>query len=103
MADTIFFSVVIPTYNRADQISDTIRSFLDQNYNRFEIIVVDDGGSDNTREVVTAFKDQRISYHYKENGERAAARNYGAALAKGDYVTFYDSDDAVYPFYFSHA
>lgn len=99
----MFFSIVIPSYNRAGLISHTIRSFLQQDHLDFEVLVVDDGGSDNTKEVVEKFSDKRIRYFYKENGERGAARNYGAWQASGDYITFFDSDDIVYPWYLSHA
>lgn len=99
----IKFSVVIPSYNRAVLIPKTIQSVLDQTVQDFEIIVVDDGSKDNTEEVVRVIPDSRISYYKKENGERGAARNYGAARAKGQYVTFIDSDDWMYPFYFEEA
>lgn len=99
----LFFSVVIPSYNRANFIVDVIRSFLVQDYKAFEILVVDDGSTDNTRDVVQAINDTRVQYFYKVNGERGAARNYGAARAKGKYITFFDSDDLVYPWYLSNA
>jgi glycosyltransferase involved in cell wall biosynthesis len=99
----LLFSVVIPTYNRAGLIGLTIRSFLEQDHKSFEILVVDDGGTDNTKEIISSFNDQRIQYLHKENGERGAARNYGAAGAKGKYITFFDSDDLVYPWFLSHA
>lgn len=100
----VFFSVVIPTYNRANHIAAVIQSFLDQEFRDFEIIVVDDGSKDDTRErIAGAFNDDRITYYYKENGERGAARNYGAIRGSGKYVTFFDSDDVVYPYYLSHA
>ena len=93
----ILFSIIIPTYNRADFIVKTIQSILNQTYTNFEVIVVDDGSTDNTLELVTAIKDDRIIYYKKENAERGAARNYGANLAKGDYVNFFDSDDIALP------
>ena len=99
----IFFSVVIPSYNRADFISATIQSFLAQDYEAFEILVVDDGSTDNTRDVVNSINDSRIQYFQKANGERGAARNFGAARARGHYITFFDSDDLVYPWYLSNA
>ena len=87
------FSIIIPTYNRADFIEKTINSVLNQTHKDFEIIVVDDGSTDNTREIVTDIKDERIHYYKKENEERAVARNFGARKAKGEYVNFLDSDD----------
>lgn len=97
MQDTPYFSVVIPTYNRAHLIRKTIESVLAQQDRDFEILVVDDGSRDNTEEVVRAIKDERVAYYQKENAERAAARNYGAARARGRYVNFFDSDDLLYP------
>lgn len=92
----ILFSIVIPTYNRADFIVKTIQSILNQTYSNFEIIVVDDGSTDNTEEIVKAIKDSRINYYKKENAERGAARNFGTQKAKGDYINFFDSDDLAY-------
>lgn len=93
---TPFFSVVIPTYNRAHLIEKTIRTILDQNFADFEVLVVDDGSNDNTDQVVKAISDSRITYYKKDNAERAVARNFGSARAKGKYVTFFDSDDLMY-------
>lgn len=92
-----YFSIVIPTYNRAHLIRQTIESILAQEDTDFEVIVVDDGSKDNTEEVVRAITDERVAYHKKENAERGAARNYGAARARGAYVNFFDSDDLLYP------
>ena len=103
MPDNTFFSVVIPTYNRATYLARTIESILAQSYAHFEIIVVDDGSTDHTAEVVDTFGEPRIRYYCKENGERAAARNFGTARANGDYVTFLDSDDLLYPNYLQRA
>lgn len=75
----------------------TITSVLQQTFNDFEIIVVDDGSTDNTEEVVGAIKDSRLQYIKKQNGERAAARNFGAAMASGQFVNFFDSDDIALP------
>lgn len=97
------FSVIIPTYNRENFIGDTISSFLKQDYLNIEILVVDDGSTDNTKQIVESIRDERVKYYRKENGERGAARNYGAKLAQGKYLTFFDSDDIVYPWYISNA
>jgi len=91
------FSIVIPTYNRAQLIGNTIQSVLNQTYTNFELIVVDDGSSDNTKEVVNGFNDLRIKYFWKENAERGAARNFGLKQANGEYVFFIDSDDEMLP------
>jgi len=93
----IFFSIIVPTYNRAAFIQETISSFLKQTYPYFELIIVDDGSSDNTRELINSIPDTRIKYFRKENGERGAARNFGAQMANGDYINYFDSDDIAYP------
>jgi glycosyltransferase involved in cell wall biosynthesis len=95
----MFLSIIIPTYNRAGFIGKTLASLLvqDASASDFEIIVIDDGSTDNTREVMESFDRTRVRYFRKENGERSAARNYGARLAKGDYINFFDSDDLAYP------
>ncbi|MFN8417106.1 MAG: glycosyltransferase family A protein [Cytophagaceae bacterium] len=91
-------SIVIPTYNRADFLPITLKSILSQTNPDFEVLIIDDGSKDNTQEVVQPFlKDERIKYFIKENNERGAARNYGAKLATGKYVNFFDSDDVMYP------
>src|SRR5690242_136065 len=92
-----FFSIVIPTYNRAHLIGKTIRSVLQQEFTDFEVLVIDDGSKDNTAEVMQTFSDPRINYFPKQNGERGAARNYGATRARGRYINFFDSDDLMYP------
>jgi len=92
-----FFSIVIPTYNRASYVKKTVESLLQQRYDQFEIIVVDDGSSDNTEEIISAIESYKVHYYKKENAERGAARNYGARLAKGTYINFFDSDDLAYP------
>jgi glycosyltransferase involved in cell wall biosynthesis len=88
-----YFSVIIPTYNRADFIGQTIASVLKQDFEDFELIIVDDGSTDNTKEVVAGIEDKRIRYYKKENAERGAARNFGAKKAGGEYLNFLDSDD----------
>ena len=72
-----FFSIIIPTYDRASFITKTINSVLSSEFTDFEIIVVDDGSTDNTSEIVSAIQDNRIKYIYQENKERGAARNNG--------------------------
>jgi len=91
-------SVIIPTYNRAHLLPRAIQSVLSQTYQDFELIVVDDGSTDNTEEVVKNFKDKRIRYiqHGKSKGA-PAARNTGIKTAKGEYIAFQDSDDEWFP------
>lgn len=87
-------SVVLPTYNRASLLPRAIKSVLSQTYKNFELIIIDDNSSDNTKEIVKCFKDKRIKYiRHKENKGGAAARNAGIKLAKGKYIAFQDSDD----------
>ena len=90
-------SVIIPCFNRADIVGETIESVLSQSYARFEIIVIDDGSTDNTSEVVSAYADRRIRYFYKANGGLSAARNSGLDAARGEFTAFLDSDDVWYP------
>ncbi len=91
----MFFSIIIPTYNRANLLPETIRSVQNQTFYDWECIVVDDGSTDNTKEVVEEIinSDSRIKYIYQENAERSAARNNGYLHSKGDWICFLDSDD----------
>ena len=96
MVSELLFSVVIPTYNRADTLLVTLNSVICQTYPNFEIIVVDDGSTDNTQSVVANIKDDRLKYVRIENSERAAARNVGIQSSKASYITFLDSDDVLF-------
>ena len=87
---------MIPTYNRASLIGAAIESVLAQTYTDFEVIVVDDGSTDNTREIVGRYGD-RVRYTYIENSGPARARNVGMSLARGEYLCLLDSDDLYYP------
>ncbi|MBC8496525.1 MAG: glycosyltransferase family 2 protein [Chloroflexi bacterium] len=91
-------SVVIPTYNRAGYILDAIESVLSQTYSDYEIIVVDDGSADHTRDMLQPLiADDKIRYVYQENQGVSAARNHGIRLAQGEYIAFLDSDDLFLP------
>jgi glycosyltransferase involved in cell wall biosynthesis len=85
------FSVIIPTYNRAATLSRAIESVINQTYPAKEILVMDDGSSDNTREVVEGFP--QVRYFYQENAGVSTARNKGAEIAAGEWLIFLDSDD----------
>ena len=89
-------SVVIPTYNSAQFIVETLESVFAQTYKDYEVIVVDDGSTDNTKEVLKPYM-SRIRYIYKENGGPASARNEGIKNARGEYIAFLDSDDLWLP------
>lgn len=86
-------SVIIPSYNRADKILPAVESVLNQTYTDLELIIVDDGSGDNTKEVIESINDSRIRYVYQENAGACAARNNGINQAKGEYIAFHDSDD----------
>lgn len=93
----MLFSIIIPTYNRAQLIKRTLESILTQKFQSFEVIIVDDGSIDNTEEVVASINDSRIRYYKKNNEERGIARNFGAKLSKGRFLNFFDSDDIMLP------
>lgn len=90
-------SVVIPSYNRASLIAQTIKSVQNQSYTNWELLIVDDGSTDNTFNVIEPYlKDDRITLHYRPKDRPAggnAARNYGFELSKGEYIKWLDSDD----------
>ena len=92
-------SVIIPTYNRANLVGKAIKSVLSQTYQDFEIIVIDDGSTDNTREVIRGFKDKRVKYikEYKKNRGISVTRNIGIKMARGKYIALLDSDDEFLP------
>jgi glycosyltransferase involved in cell wall biosynthesis len=90
-------SVVIPSYNRAHYIEKTIDSVLEQKRDDIEIILVDDGSTDNTRELVQNKYGDQVRYVYQENQGIPGARNTGIKNAQGDYIAFLDSDDYWHP------
>lgn len=90
------FSVIIPCYNRGVSLPETLQALLNQSYSNFEVLVVDDGSKDNTRELIQLFSEEkRIKYFFQENKGVGAARNYGAKHSKGQFLIFLDSDDLV--------
>lgn len=90
-------SVIIPCYNRAHLLKQTVQTFMEQSRMDFELIIVDDGSTDDTKQVVDSFKSNLIKYFHIPNVERGAARNYGAMRASGKYLNFFDSDDLALP------
>ena len=96
--DSPLISVIIPTYNRAGLIKETIESVCNQTYENLEILVIDDGSTDNTEQVTKSINDDRIKYFRQEHrGRPAPARNKGIQRAKGQFIAFLDSDDLWVP------
>lgn len=94
----IFFSIVIPTYNHAQFLDKAIKSVLNQTYERWEMIIIDNHSQDNTDEIVNKFNDSRISFlKIHNNGVIASSRNMGIHASKGEWIAFLDSDDLWYP------
>lgn len=91
------FSVIVPLYNKADYIYDTLQSVLAQTYKDFELIVIDDGSSDNSLEVVEKVTDPRLKVISQKNSGVSAARNKGIAIAESQWVAFLDADDIWHP------
>jgi glycosyltransferase involved in cell wall biosynthesis len=89
-------TVIIPTYNSANFVLEAVQSVLDQTYRRFEVIVVDDGSTDDTGVVLHRFRNL-IRYLYQENQGPSAARNAGIRAARGEYICFLDADDLWVP------
>src|SRR5688500_4023597 len=89
-------SVIIPTYNRAHIVADTIRSVLEQTYRPLEVIVIDDGSSDDTRRIVEGFGTP-VRYFHQPNAGVSAARNHGFRRARGEFIALLDSDDRWHP------
>ncbi len=92
-------SVIMAAYNHAGYIGEAISSVLAQSWQDLELIVVDDGSKDRTKEVVTSFEDCRIRYIHQENQGQSGARNTGIAYASGEYICFLDDDDLWLPNY----
>jgi len=91
-------SVIIATYNRCELLKFTIKSILEQSYDNFELIIVDDGSTDDTKNICLCFNDDRIHYIYSDNsGSPARPRNIGIKLARGEFIAFCDDDDIWMP------
>lgn len=95
MSDLV--SVIIPAYNQGHFLAEAVDSVLAQTYTEVEVIVVDDGSTDNTVDVAQAYTDPRVRYVYKENGGLSSARNEGLRHAQGAYIAYLDSDDCFLP------
>lgn len=91
-------SVIIPLYNKEDSIKSTIDSILSQTYTDLELVIINDGSTDESEKIVKKYLwDKRISYYFKENSGVSATRNYGLKKAKGEWIMFLDADDQLYP------
>ena len=84
-------SIIIPTFNAVEFLSRAIESALQQTYPNFEILIIDDGSTDDTRSVIQVNK--RIKYYHQENKGLSSARNFGIEKSRGDYLVFLDADD----------
>ena len=90
-------SVILAVYNGSQFIKDAIQSMLDQSYADFEFIIVDDGSTDSTSEIVASFNDPRIKYEKREHAGLVPSLNYGLSIAEGKYVARMDADDYSLP------
>ena len=95
-------TIIMATFNRAHFILETITSIQNQTYSNWECLIIDDGGTDNTLEVITPILEQDYRFKYKKRTDNyqkglPGSRNYGLDLAKGDFIIFFDDDDIVHP------
>lgn len=94
------FSVIVPVYNRIDEVRDLMDSLSAQTLKNFEVVIVEDGSTDPCGDIVKSYSDVNASYYFKENEGRSIARNYGLDRAQGEYFVFFDSDCVIPPDYF---
>jgi glycosyltransferase involved in cell wall biosynthesis len=92
-------SIIMPTYNRAYTIQNAIDSIVSQTYNNWGLIIVDDGSTDNTKQLIQQLNHPQISYYFQQNKGPAAARNYGLTKAKGTWIAYLDSDNELFSNY----
>jgi glycosyltransferase involved in cell wall biosynthesis len=96
------YSIIIPVYNRPDEVSDLLQSLAQQTATNFEVVIVEDGSTVPCKEIVERYRQQlSVKYFYKENEGRSIARNYGLERAEGTYFIFFDSDCVIPADYFS--
>lgn len=96
------FSIIIPVYNRIDEVRDLLESLACSSRSNFEVVIVEDGSTSPCKEAVEEFADKLdVRYFYKENEGRSIARNFGMERASGDYFIFFDSDCVIPPDYFA--
>lgn len=97
--DKIKFSIIVPVYNVREYVTECIESILKQDYDNYEVLLIDDGSTDDSGEICEkyAVKNEKIKVFHKKNGGLSSARNFGLEKATGDYVVFVDSDDYIAP------
>lgn len=88
------FSIIIPLYNKEASVAETLDTVLAQTFSEYEVVIVDDGSTDQSLSIVRTFTDERIKIYSKKNGGVSHARNYGIERAQYDYIAFLDADDA---------
>ena len=96
-----FFSIIIPVYNRPDEVDELLESLNNQTYLDFEVLLIEDGSSEKCDLVANKYSESlNIRYYFKDNSGRSETRNYGMERARGEYFVFFDSDCVIPPFYF---
>ena len=94
MENNVFFSVILPTFNRADKLNRAIDSVINQTFKNWELIIIDNNSQDNTEKIVLGYENKKILFHKIDNeGVIATSRNYGIKKSRGVYICFLDSDD----------
>lgn len=98
------YSVIVPVYNRPNEVDELLSSLTEQTFKDFNILIVEDGSSEDCQEVIQKYSDQlNIEYFYKENTGPGDSRNFGMQKATGEYLVFFDSDCIIPKDYFKHA
>jgi len=98
----MFFSVIIPVYNRPQEVDELLESLTYQTYSNFETLIIEDGSEERCEKIVDQYKELLdIKYYYKENSGQGFSRNYGFERANGDYFVVFDSDCLIPPHYFN--
>jgi len=96
-----YFSIIIPVYNRPDEVDELLESLTLQTYSDFEVLLIEDGSSLKCDLIAKKYEDElNVRYYFKENSGRSETRNYGMERAEGEYFVFFDSDCVIPPFYF---
>ncbi|HYW34515.1 MAG TPA: glycosyltransferase [Balneolaceae bacterium] len=99
-SDRLFFSIIIPVYNRPDEIGELLQSLTSQYYSHFEVLIIEDGSTERCENIVNSFTEELdIRYFYKENSGQGFSRNYGFKKAEGDFFIIFDSDCLIPPHY----